>query len=239
MLRRGNTKLGRSIWHFSIPAVRTCPGATPTCLALCYAIRHHFHAVNVKKQLQINWRASRSRFFVAGMVLFIRTREIRLVRIHVAGDWYSTAYVRKWRQIIDRTPKTVYFAYTRSWRVPELRLALLVLARRPNVRLWWSVDRDSGPTVVEPTIQGLAYLSSSEEDLPSFPVDLVFREKHASVRKHVGAALVCPNENGIAYRTPMTCERCGWCFRHNPKGRRNRSGHGADAAGRRIPLVLV
>ena len=42
LLGQGNGKLGEGIYTFSLPAVQTCPGSTPTCRRECYATRGRF-----------------------------------------------------------------------------------------------------------------------------------------------------------------------------------------------------
>ncbi len=54
LLQHGNSKLGRAIHVWSIPAVDTCPGSTAVCRKLCYALRHRFRFDSVKRRLAWN-----------------------------------------------------------------------------------------------------------------------------------------------------------------------------------------
>jgi hypothetical protein len=55
LLARGNSKLGSAIHHFDLPAVRTCPGRSSVCEAVCYATRNRFRTDPVRERL--HWPA--------------------------------------------------------------------------------------------------------------------------------------------------------------------------------------
>jgi len=59
-------------------------------------------------------------------------------------------------------------------------------------------------------------------------MDLIFRVREGGVRKWMAKALVCPYEQKIERKTPMTCEVCKICFtdavkRKQPKARPRRA----------------
>jgi hypothetical protein len=144
MLARGNSKLGRRVYTFSLPAGGTCPGQSPLCAANCYAGAGHFLRGSVQAVYRRNLRMSRRADFVERVVGEIRDRRVRLLRLHVSGDLYSVEYAAKWVEIAGGCPETRIWAYTRSWRVPAIFPALEELAALPNVRLWFSADADTG-----------------------------------------------------------------------------------------------
>jgi hypothetical protein len=112
-----------------------------------------------------------------------------------------------------RVPTVQFFFYTRSWQVPSIRRVLLRMVQLPNVRAWFSCDRDTGVPDHIPAGVRLAWLMTSHDDLPPH-ADLVFRTLplRRTVLKRVGLALVCPTENGATgHRTD--CGRCGICWR--------------------------
>jgi hypothetical protein len=232
MLARGNVKLGKQIWCFSIPAGPTCPGKSELCGSLCYAQKGFFVMPSVKRSQQRNWEASQLGDFVEHMTEEIRKRKCRVIRIHVAGDYYSAEYVRKWHQIVKACPDVIFFTYTRSWRVPEIDKELRNYVKLRNLRMWYSVDQETGyPKRVSKRVR-LAYMSVALHDVPAHKSDLVFRDYggRAVVQKRMNGVLVCPPENGA---TDVTCEKCGVCWRRveaPPKG-------APDA--RRVPLALV
>jgi len=225
-LRPGNRKLGLLIYQFSIPSGlrHICVGASSLCLLLCYAMRHHYCRGNVKDALQENYKETLRRDFVAVMGGWIRSCFARIVRVHASGEFYSAEYVRKWVEITKRHKNVLFYAYTRSWRDPEVYEALKELAKQPNFVLWWSCDRETG---APPKLKGVrrAYLMLNDEDIPKFKVDLVFRESTKTVMKWVTGAPVCPPENGV---TNTTCSLCQLCFRGKALPRNDSNLYGGD-----------
>lgn len=213
MIAPGNTKLGLGFWSFSIPAVLTCVGATALCLAHCYARRGHFTGGSVGRAYARNYAATRKADFSKVMSSLIRNHYAAVVRVHVSGDFYSAAYVRKWIAVARANPGTTFLAYTRSWRKAELRAALSELASTPNVRLWLSCDADSGEPPELPGAWGRAYMSLSDGDTPDYPVDLVFRDgRNRTLMKYTPQGdFVCPYEQGVKTKEKITCSRCRYC----------------------------
>ena len=210
LLSQGNNKLGEGIYTFSLPAVATCPGASPACRCECYALRGRFHFL--RRAYRRYLAASAEEGFVARMVGEIRRRWAGCVRIHVSGDFYSAEYVRKWAAVARACPATRFFAYTRSWRRADIVEALAELSRCRNVRLWYSCDHDTGIPVRVPRRVKLAWMQTSADDFPP-RADLVFRVRRLrkTVAKRVALAVVCPVENGATgHRTD--CGRCRLCI---------------------------
>jgi hypothetical protein len=112
-----------------------------------------------------------------------------------------------------KAPAVCFYFYTRSWRVPAILPVLGEMSRLPNVRAWFSCDRDTGVPEAAPPGVRLAWLMTSAEDRPP-RADLVFRTLplRRTVVKRIGLALVCPVENGATGRR-TDCERCGVCWR--------------------------
>ena len=140
MLNPGNTKLGttRRIRTFSLPSRSSCPGHSPLCARQCYSYSLERRRPSVRQRYQRNRRLRRQRHFVARVVAFIQRRQVRVVRLHVGGDFDSPAYIRKWLAIMRQLPGVRFYFYTRSWRVPAIRRVLVAMARLPNVRAWFS-----------------------------------------------------------------------------------------------------
>lgn len=217
MLSRGNTKLGSQIYNFSIPAGRTCPGKTPHCATHCYAMRNRYHSPSVKDRHALNYKRIRRQDFVRRMVDEIQQGKIKLVRIHCAGDFDRAAYVRKWIAIAAQCQSTRFFAYTRSWRDPAILSELKRFAALSNVQLFLSEDRDTGPPPkVAGTLRAFMVIDDLDERLVPANADLVFRDigkMDTRVIKQMNGVQVCPYENGVDYSTPMTCFKCGLCWR--------------------------
>lgn len=210
------TKLGNNLCGWSLPAGKeySCPGETRTCAVRCYAKSGHFHQTHVKAAHRRNLALSRTPDFVDWMRWELRQKQVGVLRIHVAGDFYDEEYVAKWQQIIRASQRTLFFAYTRSWRHEDLLPALIGLSRLPNMSLWWSQDMRTG---TPPTVRGVrtAYMAISDLDAAAAPpdADLVFRTDHRTVLKKANGILVCPPENGVTTKIPITCSRCGICWR--------------------------
>lgn len=219
LLGHGNSKLGRSIHTFSLPAVQTCPGSTPVCRQECYALTHFFRTPSVREALLRSYRATQSPDFRARMVREIRRRQVTTLRVHVSGDLYSVPYARDWLEIIRACRKVRFFLFTRSWRVEGFRPVLGQLARERNCRLWFSLDRDSGRPGAVPSRVRLAYMAVGDEDNPQTAAgqpaaaDLIFRCRHRSKQqRNRQGQLVCPKENGTPAGHALTCERCRLCL---------------------------
>jgi hypothetical protein len=209
---RGNDKIGEDIFAFNLPPVLSCPGMSAGC-SFCYALRGRWVFDGVKAALARNWAASREATFAERMVREIRRRRVRILRLHASGDLYSVRYIQAWAQVARSCPDTVFYAYTRSWRLSGLRPHLERLAALANVRLWYSADIDTGlPEALPPGVRVAWLMLDEDEEVPP-GVDLVFRV-HGLRRqpaKQIGLTLVCPAEQGSGAGT--TCSTCGVCWK--------------------------
>lgn len=212
LFRKGNSKLGKNVGVWSLQAIKTCPGSSEACRAVCYATDNFFRMPTHTRLYQKNLRRSKSSKFVEEAVKEIHKKKLHILRIHVAGDFYDADYVEKWAQIVKQCPQTRFYAYTRSWVVPAIKPALRKLSKLPNMQLWLSFDKAMPVPRTAERVK-LAYMSLDDQDWPpakSNP-DLVFRNNRKTVFKRdpVTDALVCPVENGV---THTTCDRCQVCF---------------------------
>lgn len=239
MIQQGNSKLGisGSVWCFGIPAGTTCPGSTELCRSKCYAMKGFYRMGNVKESLEKNRLATLEDDFADRMVAEIQKVKAEKFRIHTSGDWLSPAYVLKWDEIVARCPDTVFWAYSRSWSVAGFARPLAKLAKRPNMRLWYSADRETGYPDRLPAGVRVAYLADSDEDARKIDpkrVRLIFRDvpERKTVLLSVGGRPVCPHENGR--HSNLTCETCKLCLRPAPAGDTY-----PNAATRRRPLAMA
>lgn len=211
-----NSKLGPLIHSWSIPAGKqwSCPGESRLCAVRCYAKKGFFRMGNVKDCHVRNFEYMHNDDFADWMVSAIKGSFSQVVRIHVSGDFKTVEYLRKWRYIISKLPRVTFFAYTRSWRVEELLPELLHLTSYPNMRLWWSMDRETGPAPYIPGIRR-AYMAISDVDAKLAPADcdLVFRDDPDTVLKKANGVQVCPEENGVETKYGINCSRCGICWK--------------------------
>ena len=219
-----NQKLGPLIHSWSLPAGTewSCPGESGICRARCYAKRGHFQQRNVREAYLRNWDFAHTEGFVDWMIAALKVQFVRVMRIHVSGDYYDVDYVRKWVRVVKAARRVYFFAYTRSWRREDQLPELIQLSRLPNFQLFWSIDRETGPA---PLVRGIkrAYMAIDDIDARHAPddCDLVFRDKPITVLKKANGVLVCPPENGTHPQVKITCSTCGLCWNkqklHLPK----------------------
>jgi ferredoxin len=222
MLTPGNKKLGqRLIWGFGLPSGRpdVCIGMSGLCREHCYACNLERLRPGVLARYEKNLRLSRLADFENRVRYFILNHEIAVVRVHVGGDFVSAAYACKWLRIMRRLPKVRFFFYTRAWREDAIRPILGRMARLPNCRAWFSCDRETGIPSRIPARVRLVWLMTDGDDRPPPGMDLTFRIR--SLRRQpltrVDGVRVCPEEDGIPRQVPVTCDRCGLCWRPLPE----------------------
>lgn len=215
LLSRGNGKLGGSIHHFDLPPIVTCPGSTEVCRRVCYARQGHFVVPTVKAKLAWNLEQTQERDFEVALSREIRLSGVEVLRLHVAGDFYSAAYARRWLRVMRRHPGVRFYFYTRSWRVPAIVPVLRRMAALPNVRAWCSVDEDTATPAPEDVPPGfeLAYLQVDVEEQAPW-ADLVFRVRRLrGAPRGLGLPMICPHETPAGRAAGTTCGSCQHCWR--------------------------
>jgi len=201
-----NTKLGKGIAGFSLPAISTCPGRTALCEGICYATSGFFRFRNVRTSLQRSLKAAGDDGFATIISSEIsRRRSIKAVRIHPAGDFYSVEYINKWIKIVTDNPNTSFWAYTRSWRVPKLVPGLKELGELPNIELFASIDEESGRQ--QKTEKSTAARTQKVSKVP--PKWLRTADVVDSWKEVDSTYVQCPN---LKNKT-ITCAKCTYCFK--------------------------
>ena len=137
-LGKGNAKLGKRVYTFSLPAGYTCPGAKtcksravvvdgkatvhdgPDCIFRCFAASQEAMYPSTRKARRHNLdllRAARTR---AGMRALIReaiedTGKVGgILRLHASGDFYTQAYFDAWVDVARLFPNWLFYGYTKS-----------------------------------------------------------------------------------------------------------------------------
>jgi hypothetical protein len=212
VLSLGNDKIGESIFAFNLPAVVTCPGMSSACVS-CYAQKGRWRFPSVRKALKRNWEATQEPFFAERLIREIWDRGAQVVRIHASGDFFTPQYIRNWIRVARNCQGTTFYGYTRSWRLPGLRVELERLSALPNVRLWYSADRDTGMPGDLPHEIRVAWLQESIDDPIPEGVDLIFRihRLRREPARKVNLTLICPAEQGSG--TETTCSTCRLCWK--------------------------
>lgn len=208
-ISKGNQKLG-PIPNFSLPAIITCPGKTALCAKVCYANKGPSRIQSGTTWLKNFKRVRKEKKALLEIVRYCKAYRPKAFRVHVSGDFYSAAYVKAWIKVAKRCPNTVFFAYTRSWRVDKLRHDLETLKALPNVRLWASYDKFTGPA---PINWKSAFMAMNDLEKPPSLADLVFRVSRKNITKWLFGSPVCPVENGTQKGKEIDCFQCGICFR--------------------------
>jgi len=133
----GNSKLGKQVAIFSLPPVKTCK-VTKWCYSNCYAMKANFQFKTVIEANEDRYQMSKRKDFVTRAVAELKAmKNVRYVRLHTAGDFYSAEYVMKWMQIAFQCKDKQFLAYTKRY---DLKEALEKFNRLPNVHIFESLD---------------------------------------------------------------------------------------------------
>lgn len=231
----GNLKIGAGVYTYSrLPGHPsrsalgsssgtihgTCPGATEECQSICYAARPVAEAGPVASM----WLTNSLHSNVPPI-----PEDAKLIRLHISGDFDSVEYIQNWvARLIERSDVKCW-AYTRSWRVPELLPDLEVLRSLNNVQLLASMDPSCAElppagwrrswiwrdrvTDVKPAEGRLTYLREGEEKIFTSHQGQTRYHGYNQVAIDGVPSMVCPEETGQV----KNCEECRYCF----DGRRN------------------
>lgn len=202
-LAPGNRKTGqtgsvfRSVFVWNLPAVATCPAASPWCLSRCYNADSRAEVFPIADWLD-NWSwfmtdPERLAERICGQIL--DAEGTVAVRIHSSGDFFSVPYITFWSDIARRSAGAAFWAYTRSWADPALSGPLEALAALPNVHLFASWDR-SMPR--PPAGWRVSFVLDDPDD--PIPEDVI------------GPSTLCPEQDGRA----ANCASCGICITARP-----------------------
>jgi hypothetical protein len=131
--QKGNAKLGKKIYTFSIVSGYTCPFAKD-CLAKvdritgkltdgpdtqfrCFSASQEALFPAVRKSRWNNFEkilnAIKNNTLVE-LILNSIPKKATIIRVHVAGDFFSQAYFMAWMEVAKRLPSVTFYAYTKS-----------------------------------------------------------------------------------------------------------------------------
>jgi len=116
-LKKTSKELRLRVFNFGIPAYKsasgklTCPMAD-TCVKFCYAKKGAYIWSNVKPAFEKRYELTKTDDFVEAMNAEIRKKKPDYVRVHDSGDYYSTAYLKKWIQVAIYNPSVRFYSYT-------------------------------------------------------------------------------------------------------------------------------
>lgn len=132
LLVNGNDKLGKGVWNWSmLPGDGdftvnmgtkanpdwetfhgTCPCNCPGCYAQggCYC----FNSTRASLARKTELAAKDLDFLKRAILAQIEADGIKILRVHVAGDFFSLDYVDMWREIARAKPDVVMWSYTKN-----------------------------------------------------------------------------------------------------------------------------
>lgn len=128
----GNKKLGNT-YAWSITAGTTCPGKTKFCSGVkkkggksrfCYAMNMQNRRPNIKASWDRNYKIAKRKDFGILFSHALSKLPEGIFRVHVSGDFFSTRYAKDIKDAFNENQHLKPFAFTRSWRIPEIKIVL-------------------------------------------------------------------------------------------------------------------
>jgi len=129
---KGNAKLGKEVYTFSLPSGFSCPHAKD-CLSKanretgkitdgkatqfrCFSASQESMFPPVRKQRWANFEALKGLTWERMVSLIELSLPVKanIVRIHVGGDFFSDTYFYAWLTVAKRNPDVLFYAYTKS-----------------------------------------------------------------------------------------------------------------------------
>jgi len=160
LLVNGNEKIGKGCYHFStLPTNRTyiieidgttydVQGTCPcTCInektgkTACYATKGNYNFKSVLRSLAKKTMLCYNdlSFVERAIMAQIKADEIKLCRIHAAGDFFSVKYAEMWAKIASENPNVTFWTYTKNKKAEhvfdELKNANIVKSFLPNGKM--------------------------------------------------------------------------------------------------------
>lgn len=129
----GNSKLSKSISHFSLPAGHSCPFAKEClsksdlltgriidgahCRFRCFAATNEARATTVRKARWRNFnilRDAKSEAKIGKTIQESLIHGMDKVRVHVSGDFFAERYYVAWVNVALNNPLTTFYGYTKA-----------------------------------------------------------------------------------------------------------------------------
>jgi len=121
-LKNSNSKLGKNIYAFDLPAVVSCPNYKE-CFKTCYANKGAFIWKSAKNSNTFNFALALHdlEFLKRELIKDIEKKNIKNIRIHSSGDFYSKEYFLMWVEIAQLFPELNLFAYTKTNEIDNIK----------------------------------------------------------------------------------------------------------------------
>lgn len=128
LLVDGNAKLGKGVWTFStLPTNETfsvsinnkdysIKGTCPCHCKGCYATSGFYNMPSVLKSNAIKTVLAREYmdFVERAIMAQIEADNIKFLRIHASGDFFSIEYIEMWRRIAKACTACIFWTYTKN-----------------------------------------------------------------------------------------------------------------------------
>lgn len=199
LLNRGNTKLGKDVWHTNLPAGVSCPGASNWCELHCYAKKGFYRMPTTTVKYADNLALLREDPGAYEAQLGFELAKLKpgsVVRVHTSGDLESVEHIGIWARVAAGNEHITFYLYTRSHAVPKLRAAIeRDLFPVANMHVWASTD------------ESMSRAPSGWREARVFDTAEEAREGTFGV--------VCPEQTGKR----ASCTDCGLCWNAKPNAK--------------------
>ena len=149
LLKRGNAKLAKGVFTWSMAPVYSCPSCrkygcgrinpeTGKPDGTCYAIKAYKMYPTCKAAWDRNFTlaAHHGEWLRNALIAQIKADNATMVRVHVAGEFFRSDYVAMWAAIASACPDVRFWTYTKSYGVSaKLDSALDALKALPNFNI--------------------------------------------------------------------------------------------------------
>ena len=123
-LKNNNSKLGKGIYSFDLPAVISCPDSD-SCFKTCYANKGSFLYKSTKVSNTYNYIIALHdiNHLKSELIREIKINDIRTIRIHSSGDFFSKEYFLLWVAIANKFKDTLkIFTYSKAPQIENFTL---------------------------------------------------------------------------------------------------------------------
>lgn len=156
---KGNAKLGKKVYTFSLPSGFTCPSALeclskanretgkivdgPETKFRCFSASQEALYKNVrqsrwknfdliKEELNI-WTTEESKVSALALLLQLSMpKKADIIRIHVAGDFFNQIYFDSWIRVAQNNPSKLFYFYTKSLNYWLVRMSMIGNGHTPG-----------------------------------------------------------------------------------------------------------
>jgi len=122
-LKNSNKKLGKNIYAFDLPAVVSCPNSDD-CVLTCYANKGTYIWKSAKNSNTYNYAIALNdiKYLQKELIEEIIKKNIKTIRIHSSGDFFSKEYFLMWCNIAKRFKNLKIFTYSKAPQIKNIKI---------------------------------------------------------------------------------------------------------------------